>query len=608
MLIRNAAAQGNNRFAPDAALAIDLAGGRYKNTAGYDRTNNLSNSTMAGASTSQMPTSWRGYNVIALPVSSAGVTLSCEGVGVEDGFTYVRYRLAGTTTGVVNGGTPIDVNTIATIPALANETWAWAAYLRKVSGDPSAVDSLAFRMDFRDNAEALLHNGGGVSLVDIAAPGTPLRNCRIGGTYTPVNAGTFKANLTCRISEATIGTVIDFTFDIAAPMMGKASSWQSLGSFIPTSTGPVTQNCTFSNVLADIGALTVTRSTGGYAENVAGDTLTWFGANELRRSAGRGALIEPAATNLVPTSSTHSQANGAVKTSSTIEGPDGTTTASRFDLTGVVGLQDIIFSAIAALSASTTYSGAVWVRGIAGQTISAYSKRANTGTFTSAPVRTITLTGRWQRIADLSWTLAADNNNGQVIIQRKADDTATTLDVWNYQLEAGDKSTSDIVTTGSAATRAADAPRLDGLNVASPATLAVRAVPNGTAATASSRYMAQLDDGTGNNRTLLGINASGNLLAFTASGTVNQLNVTHGAATAVIGMAVRNVANDSRSAANGALGAANATALAPAAATTLRIGNGHVASVEFSGYVEGIYVYAFAANDNRLQTLASGQF
>lgn len=169
--------------------------------------------------------------------------------------------------------------------------------------------------------------------------------------------------------------------------------------------------------------------------------------------------LEPARTNIYPTSSALVGSGAAIPTANAGVAPNGTVTATRYDgMDGAAG-ERIGFSLLNGQSISgRTFTGAVWLRGEGtniGKTVGVQMKRV-AGTTANTPLLTVTLTDQWQRVSPGSFTGLTDNTGITFTFQRGSANYAASVLAWGLQIEEAAYPTSDIPTAGASATRAVD--------------------------------------------------------------------------------------------------------------------------------------------------------
>jgi hypothetical protein len=169
-----------------------------------------------------------------------------------------------------------------------------------------------------------------------------------------------------------------------------------------------------------------------------------------------GLLVEEARTNLLPYSEDFSQADWvtfgtASKSSNVATAPDGNFTADSITLPAASGVLDNI-----PVSASTTYTFSVYIRGTPGTTIRILSNANSSGLVAN----TVTVSGVWQR-----YSVTFTTNSGDISTSIQFDSGGgNTFYVWGAQVEAGAFPTSHIPTVAATVTRAADVASITGSN------------------------------------------------------------------------------------------------------------------------------------------------
>lgn len=167
-----------------------------------------------------------------------------------------------------------------------------------------------------------------------------------------------------------------------------------------------------------------------------------------------GLLIEGAATNLLRHSKAFDNAlwekdGGVVIGNSAIAAPDGSLDAKQLDLPGgSAGL----YQNVGNLAASEPYSLAIWMRAVSG------TADITLGGINGPSTHGFTLDESWQRV----WmSEPASGTTRYPKISTAISGLPATVLIWNAQLEAGVVPTSDIISNGIPAARAADEVRLD---------------------------------------------------------------------------------------------------------------------------------------------------
>ena len=246
----------------------------------------------------------------------------------------------------------------------------------------------------------------------------------------------------------------------------------------------------------------------------AGSATSWtlgyrgprFDHNPVSPFACRGLLIEEGRTNLLNGSQTFATSGGSqnnwVDTNITRDGtlrtsPDGTANALRITASAANGT--VISSAAAGSSAARVFS--IFLRRVTGTGDIQYTLD-NGSTWT-----TQSITGSWVR-----YTFAATTANQQVGIRIVTSGDA--IEIWGAQLEAGSFATSYIPTTTSTLARSADVCSITGDNFTRfynqpEGTLFASGIVDTVGVGLLFPFFLSLNDGTANNRILLGSTNSG---------------------------------------------------------------------------------------------------
>jgi len=202
--------------------------------------------------------------------------------------------------------------------------------------------------------------------------------------------------------------------------------------------------------------LLCTRATTAFAESVDG-TLSEFVANALRIT-DKGLLVENAGTNSITYSNDLSKAiwqkiNGSSVVSGTGQlGPDGTTSGDMLSIPSINAEARHAVSHTPLAGEDWTFS--VWLRGLAGETVTIYISRTVGGPY-QLTQKDVVLTNNWKRFS-VTHSFAAGPTNIFAGIKRGNTTTAASVEVWGAQFEQASQVSSLIKTAGAAGTRAAD--------------------------------------------------------------------------------------------------------------------------------------------------------
>ena len=209
-------------------------------------------------------------------------------------------------------------------------------------------------------------------------------------------------------------------------------------------------------------------------------TATYVGRDGLIKTAGEdearfdhdpatgeslGLLIEESRTNIVSYSQEFNNGYwsktgggnpGTTVTANQAVAPDGTTTADYIDYTSATTASKLVERSFDDTPAGKTYTGSVWIKGTAGQTINLILD----GYGVDVTGEQYTLDGTWQRLTITrtygpTFSAAALFRFGVRPLGLSAG-TANQVYAWGAQIEAGSFPTSYIPTSGSTATRAVD--------------------------------------------------------------------------------------------------------------------------------------------------------
>ncbi len=190
---------------------------------GY-RINRIRNSTGMGAvagTPGTMPTNWTKQN-------SAGLSFDVVGTGVENGLSYVDFRVYGTPS--ASASIAIFFEGAGIVPAVQGEVWAHSFYAKLVGGSLTNITSgtISGTMQYFNSSSSYL---GGLATSNLTPTSAPLSSQRASHFGTLANAST--ASIRSGIYwNVTSGLPVDMTLRVAAPQLEKSGG---ASSYIPTS-------------------------------------------------------------------------------------------------------------------------------------------------------------------------------------------------------------------------------------------------------------------------------------------------------------------------------------------------------------------------------------
>jgi hypothetical protein len=340
--------------------------------------------------------------------------------------------------------------------------------------------------------------------------------------------------------------------------------------------------------------------------------------------ASLGILVEEARTNLLLQSqdfATTWTQDAVTVTANSTTSPDGTSNADKVIETATTANHR--FRQIVTVSNATAYTYSVFIKAgertwafvevISGATDVFCYVNLSTGALGGTINGTWTVTGvgnGWYRVSctftTATTTAQAFNqlSTGNGVTSYAGDGTSGAF-FWQAQLELGTGASSPVPTTTAAVTRAADVAAVTGLTVTTPLTI----VSSGgmTAATSTTRYMAQVDAGSSANIVLNYLNSSGIRRAFVQTASVTQADVSVSTAVAVGDqwtIASRFQTDNVRPSTAGVLGTADTSATVPTGLVNLRIGTDSVGG-QFNGTISRIRIFNRGLSDAQLQSLTA---
>lgn len=194
-----------------------------------NRTNSITNSTMAGSGSGAAPTLWGFF-------TGSGITRTHVGTGIVNGMTYHDIRYSGTAGSSSTAAIFFNNATSGAGAAAAvnGQEWTESAYLAIVAGDLTGINNAIFSNSLRNSGGTFLSTISGSDFK--ASLSASLQQFSFVGTVNNASTAFIRPDLTF---TWTIGAVIDFTLRIAAPQLELGSS---VSSFIPTTAAAVSRS------------------------------------------------------------------------------------------------------------------------------------------------------------------------------------------------------------------------------------------------------------------------------------------------------------------------------------------------------------------------------
>ncbi len=205
------------------------------------RTNSIRNNTMVGAvagTPGTLPTNWFTYT------SLTGLTHQIVGTGIENGITYIDYKLSGTASGV--GSYNLFLEALGQIVATPSQVWTSSGYFKLVTGSLTNIVNIACGSQSRTAA--------GGFIAQYSTSFTADSTLKRSSNTTPALPATTERVVPVIIINVSAAAAIDLTLRIGLPQL-------ELGAFatsvIPTTTAAATRS-------ADVASITGTNFSSWY--------------------------------------------------------------------------------------------------------------------------------------------------------------------------------------------------------------------------------------------------------------------------------------------------------------------------------------------------------
>ncbi len=205
------------------------------------RTNSIRNNTMVGAvagTPGTLPTNWFTFT------SLTGLTQQIVGTGIENGITYIDYKLSGTTSGA--GSYNLFLEALGQIVATSSQVWTSSGYFKLVTGSLTNISSIACGSQSRTAA--------GGFIAQYSTSFTADSTLKRSSNTTPALPATTERVVPVIIINVSAAAAIDITLRIGLPQLERGAFATSV---IPTTTAALTR-------AADIAAMTGTNFSSWY--------------------------------------------------------------------------------------------------------------------------------------------------------------------------------------------------------------------------------------------------------------------------------------------------------------------------------------------------------
>ncbi len=196
------------------------------------RTNSIRNNTMVGAvagTPGTLPTNWFTFT------SLTGLTQQIVGTGIENGITYIDYKLSGTTSGA--GSYNLFLEVLGQIVATPSQVWTSSGYFKLVTGSLTNIVNIACGSQSRTAAGGFIEQYS----TSFTADSTLKRS----SNTTPALPATTERVVPVIIINVSAAAAIDLTLRIGLPQLERGAFATSV---IPTTTAAATRSADVASI------------------------------------------------------------------------------------------------------------------------------------------------------------------------------------------------------------------------------------------------------------------------------------------------------------------------------------------------------------------------